>query len=114
MIDDVRDSEIGGMGHACELETSIYLALDPDAVSMDRAGGGEQLPRRQARLDGLVRRTAEDHALVERAVAYGVHGDATKATADKGRILLDAAVKECVEFKSASCSRRPCRSVGPP
>jgi creatinine amidohydrolase/Fe(II)-dependent formamide hydrolase-like protein len=28
----------------------------------------------------------------------GVHGDATKATADKGEVLLDAAVKECVDF----------------
>jgi creatinine amidohydrolase/Fe(II)-dependent formamide hydrolase-like protein len=28
----------------------------------------------------------------------GVHGDATKASADKGHILLDAAVKECIEF----------------
>jgi creatinine amidohydrolase/Fe(II)-dependent formamide hydrolase-like protein len=28
----------------------------------------------------------------------GVHGDATKATADKGRTLLAAAVQECVEF----------------
>jgi creatinine amidohydrolase/Fe(II)-dependent formamide hydrolase-like protein len=28
----------------------------------------------------------------------GVHGEPTKATAEKGAILLDAAVKECVEF----------------
>ena len=27
-----------------------------------------------------------------------MHGDATKATADKGAVLLDAAVKEYVEF----------------
>src|SRR3989440_11524006 len=39
-IAEVRESERGGMGHACELETSIYLALDPDAVGMDNAGGG--------------------------------------------------------------------------
>ena len=28
----------------------------------------------------------------------GVHGDATKATAEKGRMLLDAAVEECVAY----------------
>jgi creatinine amidohydrolase/Fe(II)-dependent formamide hydrolase-like protein len=28
----------------------------------------------------------------------GVHGDATKATAEKGRALLDAAVAECVAY----------------
>ena len=27
----------GGMAHACELETSIYLALEPDLVQMDKA-----------------------------------------------------------------------------
>src|ERR671937_1508339 len=36
-IAKVRESERGGMGHACELETSIYLALDPDAVDMAAA-----------------------------------------------------------------------------
>ena len=28
LIEKVRDSELGGMAHACELETSIYLAID--------------------------------------------------------------------------------------
>src|ERR687896_2041001 len=37
LIDEVRESERGGMAHACELETSIYLALDPEAVDMDLA-----------------------------------------------------------------------------
>src|SRR5438093_8794665 len=34
-IADVRESTRGGMGHACELETSIYLEIDPDAVEME-------------------------------------------------------------------------------
>ena len=38
MIAEVRDSEFpGGMAHACELKTSIYLALEPDLVQMDKA-----------------------------------------------------------------------------
>ena len=37
-VERVRTSERGGMGHACELETSIYLAIDPDAVRMDQIG----------------------------------------------------------------------------
>ena len=33
-----RDSEApGGMAHACELETSLYLAIKPELVQMDRA-----------------------------------------------------------------------------
>jgi len=37
VVERVRDSTRGGMAHACELETSIYLAIDPDAVDMDLA-----------------------------------------------------------------------------
>src|SRR3954453_7948195 len=36
-IGELRDSPIGGIAHACELETSIYLAIDPDAVAMEKA-----------------------------------------------------------------------------
>ena len=44
VIEDVRDSGPGGMGHACELETSIYLALDPGAVFMDKAVDENSFP----------------------------------------------------------------------
>src|SRR4029450_6543548 len=37
VIDRVRSSTRGGMAHACELETSIYLAIDPEAVAMELA-----------------------------------------------------------------------------
>jgi creatinine amidohydrolase len=37
VIGRVRTSTRGGMAHACELETSIYLAIDPAAVAMDLA-----------------------------------------------------------------------------
>src|SRR5262249_42490384 len=40
----VRESAIGGMAHACELETSIYLAIDPDAVAMDLAVDEQSYP----------------------------------------------------------------------
>jgi creatinine amidohydrolase len=36
-IKQVRESELGGLGHACEMETSIMLHLHPDRVKMDRA-----------------------------------------------------------------------------
>jgi len=32
-----RESPIGGMGHACELETSLILALRPDLIHLERA-----------------------------------------------------------------------------
>ena len=97
-IADVRESEVGGMGHACELETSIYLAIDPDAVFMDKAVDENSFPEGKHSWmdwsDGPLHLMPWWNAISH----TGVHGDATKATAEKGRILLDAAVKESVEF----------------
>jgi len=94
----VRESTIGGMAHACELETSIYLAIDPDAVAMDRAVDEQSYP-------------AGEHAWFDWADGSlhlmpwwssfsrtGVQGSPTLATAEKGRALLDAAVEECVSY----------------
>ncbi|MCC6791759.1 MAG: creatininase family protein [Thermomicrobiales bacterium] len=36
---EIRESEIGGCAHACELETSMYLHLDPNGVRTDRIDG---------------------------------------------------------------------------
>jgi creatinine amidohydrolase len=33
----VRESDRGGMAHACELETSLYLHVAPEAVDMSAA-----------------------------------------------------------------------------
>jgi creatinine amidohydrolase/Fe(II)-dependent formamide hydrolase-like protein len=44
VIDKVRESTRGGMAHACELETSIYLAVDPDAVAMELATDERSYP----------------------------------------------------------------------
>jgi creatinine amidohydrolase len=40
---EVRESGPGGCAHACELETSMYLAIDPEGVRADRVRGA--LPR---------------------------------------------------------------------
>ena len=98
VVEDVRDSGPGGMGHACELETSIYLAIDPDAVFMDRAVDENSFPEGKHSFmdwsDGPLSIMPWWNAISH----TGVHGDATKATAEKGVSLLQAAVRECVEF----------------
>ena len=59
VIAEVRDSEPpGGMAHACELETSIYLALEPDLVQMDKAVQGDPRLGLRVRLARLVGRPA--------------------------------------------------------
>jgi creatinine amidohydrolase len=98
VIEEVRDSELGGMGHACELETSIYLCIDPESVSMDKAIDENSYPEGPNAWmdwsDGPLKLMPWWNALSH----TGVHGAPTKATAEKGRALLDQAVKECASF----------------
>jgi creatinine amidohydrolase len=97
-IEELRESGLGGMAHACELETSIYLAIDAEAVDMDKAVDENGYP-------------AGEHAWIEWAdrplklmpwwssfSLTGVQGAATLGAAEKGEALLGLAVEECVEF----------------
>jgi creatinine amidohydrolase len=98
VVADVRGSDRGGMGHACELETSIYLAIDPGAVDMSKAVDENSFPEGKYAWmdwsDGPLKFmpwwSAVSHT--------GVHGDATLATPEKGAALLRASVEECVGF----------------
>jgi creatinine amidohydrolase len=88
--------------HACELETSAYLAIDPDAVKMERAVRDETFrrsPHVWADLTG--RRPDPDSTVPLVMMEYfstgslsGVRGDATKGTAQKGEAALEAAAAE--------------------
>lgn len=108
----LRESDaIGGMNHACEFETSIYLALRPDLVDMSKAQRELSHAPTQNYWTDLV---AGDGPLVmmEHWSALsdsGVMGDPTKATAEKGRVLLDAASRGIVELIDELRTRRPAR-----
>lgn len=43
-INRLRKSKLGGMAHACELETSIQLYLRPDRVNLEAIRGANRLP----------------------------------------------------------------------
>ena len=97
-IESVRESGRGGMAHACELETSLYLAIDPDAVDMELAVDERSYPEgTHAWLDW------SDGSLKlmpwwSSFSRSGVQGEPTLATPEKGRALLEAAVAECVSY----------------
>jgi creatinine amidohydrolase len=99
--ESLRESEkTGGMNHACEFETSMYLALHPELVDMTKAV--HELSYRPTKNywtdliggDGPLAMMEPWSTLTE----SGVMGDPTKATAEKGRKLLDAAACGLVEL----------------
>ena len=94
-VERVRSSGRGGMGHACELETSIYLAIDPEAVDMALAVDERGYPAGEHAWMDWVDGPLKLMPWWSSFSATGVHGEPTKASADKGVALLEAAVAEC-------------------
>jgi len=97
-IAELRDSGPGGMAHARELETSMYLAIDSGAVDMAKAVDERGYPAGEhASMDW----TDGPLKLMPWWSSFsrtGVQGDPTKVTAEKGHALLEAAVAECVAY----------------
>ncbi|HXP15106.1 MAG TPA: creatininase family protein, partial [Actinomycetes bacterium] len=107
VIGRVRSSTRGGMAHACELETSIYLAIDPEAVAMELAVDERSYPEGEHAWldwsDGPLKLMPWWSSFSR----SGVQGDATLGTADKGRALLEAAVTECVAYVDELLEKPP-------
>ena len=97
LLEELRESGRGGMAHACELETSLYLAIEPGLVQMERAV--KEIPPQTEFMwmdwsDGPLSYMPHWSALS----ASGVTGDATLATAEKGSRWLARAQEEIAQF----------------
>src|SRR5262249_46968930 len=103
-FESVRESGMGGAGHACELETSAYLYLDESKVQMDKAqdhygGAAGKEGSKFLWVDlgkgwgpmKLVRWTSS-------ATPNGVSGAATLATKEKGKAIVEGAAENLVAF----------------
>lgn len=106
VLERERTSGPGGMSHACELETSLYLALRPELVQMDRAV--REIPDYTEHVfndwpgGGPLAYWPHWSALSE----SGVMGDPTVATAEKGAAFLRQAHDEVARFID-EVARRP-------
>lgn len=101
-IKAVRESGPGGLGHACELETSIMLHLHPDRVKAHLAksdGPTHTDPYRRA--DMQYARPVFFVNEFEEVTENGTIGRPELATADKGKRFLDGIVAEVLEFVDA-------------
>lgn len=90
-----RTSEIGGMGHACELETSYILHLRPELVRMELAADEVDFTATPSYYMDWI----EGGALIANPpwtddTVTGAYGAATQGTAEKGRLWLEAAIEE--------------------
>lgn len=103
-FDRVRTSE--WTSHACELETSAYLYLAPEFVQMDRAVRDmthRTTPHTWTDLTGrkpdpAFKRPVAMMEIFSTNSSTGVRGDATAASAEKGRVAVEAAIEEIAQI----------------
>ncbi len=94
----LRSSEVGGMGHGGEFETSFQLATRPELVHMDRLEGVHAplvawdlvAPMEPSRTYARRPTPETNHA--------SIFGNPREASAESGRAFIDAAVDALVEM----------------
>ena len=95
----VRKSDFGGMGHACEMETSLMLLFHEDLVQMDKATkDGVMHPSRFARMEMMSGSLAIYQRTFKQLTNHGGMGDATIATKEHGQAFVDAIIPPLKEL----------------
>jgi creatinine amidohydrolase len=94
----VRESVYpGGVAHACEFETSIYLHLEPEGVQTDKIVNGVRRRTKYFYEDLLGGSPVKFTDWRTTQTVTGIGGDPTLATAAKGAVIVDAAVAAIID-----------------
>jgi creatinine amidohydrolase len=80
----------GGVGHACEFETSLMLHIAPHLVHMDRIEPRANVPTYDwAEADLLRSPRAAVFRTMKQMTPTGAYGEPARASAEKGRQIAD-------------------------
>jgi creatinine amidohydrolase len=92
-LKNLVEGEFPSVGHACEFETSLMLALHPDLVNMALAVDDGLPPRAKPLQHDLLSGPAAALAIpMHRLTQHGVYGRPTLAKAENGRRILQETV----------------------
>jgi creatinine amidohydrolase len=95
----IRESELGGLGHACEMETSVMLHLHPERVRMELVRrDGPQHASRYRKADMQYAKPVYSVNEFHEISSSGVVGHPDLATAEKGARFFAAIVSDVVAF----------------
>lgn len=84
---------MGGVGHACEFETSLMLCIAPELVHRELIAPRANLPTfAWADNDMLRGSRASLHRNMDEYTANGAYGDPAAATAEKGQAITAAVI----------------------
>ncbi|MCL4459227.1 MAG: creatininase family protein [Chloroflexi bacterium] len=95
----IRESKLGGVAHACEFETSLYMYLCPELVKRDKIKD-EPAPDQSPWIVHDLLGWGPVHFMPfwSQRSRWGVEGMPTLATAEKGKTLFEAAVDNLIAF----------------
>lgn len=97
-LEKYRTSKIGGMGHACELETSYMLHLRPELCQMERAvDETDFIATPDYYMDWIEGGSLVANPPWDDDSKTGAYGAGSHGTAEKGRLWLEAAIQEKVD-----------------
>lgn len=106
-VDRLRESRFpGGMAHACEFETAMYMHIRPEGVLHDRIGGREAPSSLNEFIFDDLFGSGPMHFVNRwsRLSESGVEGDPNLATPEKGKEFaecsIDALIRFCREFRN--------------
>ena len=112
--------EMGGapfIAHADEFETSLYLSLAPERVRLERAVAGNEIMGTYVSSDSTANYPVRFNDIWGRWTSTGVHGDPTRATADKGKVIFEAVVSHLIgvidEWRTWPIGERQDQHSGP-
>lgn len=95
----IRESPLGGMGHACEMETSIVLHAEPALVRKEKAQADGIWPNTPLLAqDMMAPGVVGSWDSFSDVTRHGGYGDPTIASAEKGSRFLNAAVEKVADF----------------
>jgi creatinine amidohydrolase len=94
-LEKYRRSPLGGMGHACELETSLILHLNPTLVQMDKAVDEmDFITTPNYYMDWVEGGSLIANPSWDDDSRTGAYGAGSLATAEHGKLWLETAVNE--------------------
>jgi creatinine amidohydrolase len=99
-IKQVRESELGGLGHACEMEASVMMYLHPDRVKMHLAknDGRSKYHDAYRKTDMMHSRPIYFVNEFNEVSETGTIGYPEMATAEKGKKFVDGIVADVTKF----------------
>ena len=100
-VDKLRESEYpGGMAHACEFETAMYMYLRPELVQADKMVPRETPSKQNKFIYDDLFGSGPVHMVnrYSRLTETGVEGDPMLATPEKGKAFAECSINNLVEF----------------